>query len=72
MGIDKYKALNNKRRISEKSLILSALFFGGVGSLLGMIVFRHKIRKIKFVILIPISGLYTLALTVFMVYYLQS
>lgn len=54
-GIDKYCAIKNKRRISEKTLILTAFLLGGIGSLLGMITFHHKIRHIKFKLLIPIS-----------------
>ena len=41
MGIDKYKANKDKKRISEKTLILSA--------------FHHKTKKLKFKILMPLS-----------------
>jgi uncharacterized membrane protein YsdA (DUF1294 family) len=54
-GIDKYKAIKNKRRISEKTLVLSAFFLGGVGSLLGMFVFHHKTKHMKFKLLIPLA-----------------
>jgi uncharacterized membrane protein YsdA (DUF1294 family) len=54
-GIDKYKSIKNKWRISEKTLILSAFFMGRAGSLLGMIVFHHKTKHIKFKILIPLA-----------------
>lgn len=50
IGLDKYRAVKGKWRISEKSLWLVALFGGAIGSLLGMIVFRHKIRKVSFII----------------------
>ncbi|MBE7011491.1 MAG: DUF1294 domain-containing protein [Ruminococcaceae bacterium] len=53
-GYDKYKSIRNKRRISEKTLIGSAFLLGGVGALCGMFLFRHKIRKIKFCILVPV------------------
>ena len=43
-GIDKHKAKRSSRRISEKTLILSALFFGGTGTLLGMFAFKHKTK----------------------------
>jgi uncharacterized membrane protein YsdA (DUF1294 family) len=49
-GIDKFKAIINKRRISEKFLLLLAVFGGSIGSLLGMIIFRHKTQKIYFFI----------------------
>lgn len=54
MGIDKYKAIKNKNRISEYSLITTAIFGGSIGTLLGMIIFRHKIRKLKFITIIPL------------------
>ncbi len=47
-GVDKYFAINNKYRISENLLLFLGFVGGVLGSILGMIVFRHKIRKIKF------------------------
>lgn len=44
-GIDKWRAVRHKWRISEKALLSISLFSGVFGSLLGMIVFHHKIRK---------------------------
>lgn len=55
MGIDKYKAVRDKRRISEQTLLTAAFLFGSIGSILGALVFHHKTRKIKFQILFPIS-----------------
>lgn len=55
MGIDKYLAIKKKYRISEFHLITLTLFGGSVGSLLGMIIFRHKTKKMKFLIIIPLS-----------------
>jgi len=54
-GIDKQKAKNAKRRISETHLLACAFLMGGVGALLGMVVFRHKTRRLKFRLLIPTS-----------------
>lgn len=51
-GIDKWKAIHNKWRIPEATLITVALF-GVIGALLGMIVFHHKVRKPKFYISVP-------------------
>ena len=53
-GIDKLKAVGHKYRIPEKVLILLAAIGGAAGALLGMLVFRHKIRKPKFFVLVPI------------------
>lgn len=66
-GVDKYKAIHENYRISEKALILSALF-GPFGAYAGMRIFRHKIRKPLFSIIIPVfvlihivlmAGIYT-------------
>ena len=53
-GYDKIQALRKKYRIPEKVLIVLALAGGCYGSFLGMLIFHHKIRKIKFIIIIPI------------------
>ena len=44
-GLDKHKAIQHKRRISEKSLLLQTIIFGGIGAVLGGRLFRHKINK---------------------------
>ena len=56
---------NNEYRISEAALLTLALVGGSAGALLGMLVFRHKIRKPKFVILVPLFLIIHLALAVF-------
>ncbi|MFV0275047.1 MAG: DUF1294 domain-containing protein [Bacilli bacterium] len=53
-GLDKLKAIKNKRRVSEKSLIIIAFLFGSFGAFFGINFFRHKIKKIKFQIIIPL------------------
>ena len=45
MGLDKLFAKAKMWRISEKTLITLTVLFGGVGTTLGMFVFRHKITK---------------------------
>ena len=52
--IDKTKAKYNKYRISENTLLFLALIGGGVGSIIGMNLLRHKTQKSKFTILVPI------------------
>ncbi|MEJ2242345.1 MAG: DUF1294 domain-containing protein [Candidatus Bathyarchaeota archaeon] len=51
-GLDKIKSIHGKWRIPESRLLLIALL-GPFGSYIGMLLFRHKIRKIKFII-VPI------------------
>lgn len=54
-GIDKLKAKHNKRRIKEKTLLELTILGGGIGSLIGRIIFRHKTNKIYFTIVIFLS-----------------
>lgn len=46
--IDKFLAQNQKRRISERNLLLLTFFGGSIGSVLSMFLFRHKISKPSF------------------------
>ena len=55
MIIDKILAIKKKQRISEFHLLTITLFGGSIGTLLGMILVRHKIRKLKFILLVPLS-----------------
>lgn len=52
--IDKYKAKKNKYRIPEIVLLLISFIGGCFGFFIGMILFHHKTKKIKFYILIPL------------------
>lgn len=51
VGIDKKRAIQGKYRISERTLLLSGAIFGGYGFLIGMQLFNHKTRKLKFILL---------------------
>ena len=53
-GIDKRRAIKNRWRISEATLLISSLIGGVIGGLLGMSVFHHKTKKMKFKILMPL------------------
>jgi len=68
-GYDKKCAIKNKRRISEKQLILMALCFGGIGAFLGMQIFRHKTKHIKFQILIPLFMVVQIVVCIMLVIY---
>jgi uncharacterized membrane protein YsdA (DUF1294 family) len=52
---DKHKAKANRWRIPERTLLFLALF-GPFGALAGMLVFRHKTRHMKF-LLVPLFAL---------------
>ncbi|MCP8617072.1 DUF1294 domain-containing protein [Salirhabdus salicampi] len=45
MGFDKWKAKRGKYRIAERHLFISAFLGGALGCIIGMQLFRHKIRK---------------------------
>lgn len=47
-GIDKYKAVKQKHRIKEASLLLMAVFLGAAGAIAGSIIFNHKTQKLSF------------------------
>ena len=51
---DKKRAKSGKWRISEKALLLIALFGGSLGAFLAMQIFRHKTKHWYFVIGIPL------------------
>ena len=53
MGIDKLKAKKGMWRIPENTLFLFAFLGGGIGTIAGMYTFRHKTKKMKFVIGMP-------------------
>ena len=54
-GADKAKAKKGKWRIPEKTLLLFAACFGGLGAFLGMKIFRHKTKHTSFKIIVPVS-----------------
>lgn len=62
-GIDKIKSMVgislgpfklSFNRIPEKTLLTLSFFGGSAGALIGMLVFRHKSRKNRFRIIVPI------------------
>ena len=53
MGIDKHKAKKRAFRIPEATLFIVAIIGGSIGSILGMHIFRHKIRHWYFVYGMP-------------------
>ena len=53
-GSDKVRARRHKERIPERVLLGIALLGGSLGAGLGMWIFRHKTRHMRFVVLVPL------------------
>lgn len=65
-GIDKYKAKKKKWRTPELSLIVSAAAGGALGAFIGMKLFRHKTKHMKFQVLVPLFLVLWTALAVWL------
>ena len=66
-GLDKLKAKRGAWRIPEATLLLLALLGGSLGAFLGMEVFRHKTRHVKFKVLVPVFLLLHIVLAAYLV-----
>lgn len=53
-GYDKRCAVLHKRRIPERILLAFSLLLGSYAALSGMLLFRHKTRKLKFQLVLPL------------------
>lgn len=67
-GLDKGRAKSGKWRIPERTLLLLALIGGSLGALAGMIMFRHKTRKPKFFISVPVMFVVHCVIVAMLVY----
>lgn len=67
MFIDKRKAIKHKWRISESTLLLSAILGGSIGAILGMNIFRHKTKHLKFKFGLPLILIIQLSLILYIV-----
>ena len=69
-GIDKLLAKMHLFRIPEKALLATTFFFGILGSIAGMMIFKHKTRKSSFqhnfsaVVLLRVIALVSLGLII--------
>ncbi|MFH6970044.1 DUF1294 domain-containing protein [Flavobacterium petrolei] len=50
IGLDKWLAIQQKRRISERNLLFTSILGGTIGSGLAMLFFRHKTSKESFLL----------------------
>lgn len=67
MLIDKKKAINSKWRIPEKVIFIVTILGGGIGTIIGMYKFRHKTKKLKFTIGLPVITLSEIVLIIWIV-----
>ena len=67
MLVDKLKAKQGAWRIPERTLIGAAVLGGSIGAWMGMYLFRHKTKHIKFTLGIPVILVVQLALVVWLV-----
>lgn len=65
MLIDKKKAERGSWRIPEKTLLILTLLGGGVGTISGMYMFRHKTKKLRFTVGFPVILITEVALIVY-------
>lgn len=63
-GLDKWKAIHGKWRISEAKLLLMAIVGGSIGACLGMKAWNHKTMHKKFLYGIPLILIAQIALLV--------
>lgn len=64
-GIDKLKAQKRLWRIPEATLLMLAVAGGSIGAWVGMMVWRHKTRHLKFQIGVPLIFAIQFALLVY-------
>ena len=67
MWLDKQKAKKGNWRIQEKTLFIITALGGGIGTIAGMYTFRHKTRKIGFVIGFPFITILEIATIIWFV-----
>ena len=65
MGIDKWKAKRGSWRIKEATLFTFVLLGGGIGGILGMIIFHHKTKKLKFQIGFPTILIFEIVIIIY-------
>ena len=63
--LDKKRSIKNKYRIQEKTLLTLSMIGGCFGGIIGMNLFHHKTKKIKFKIIYVFCAVW-----VILIYYL--
>ena len=66
MGIDKWKAKRGSWRIPEDSLFMFTILGGGIGTIAGIYTFRHKTKKLKFTVGMPVIMILEILLFIYL------
>lgn len=69
MYIDKQKAKKGKWRIPEKTLFIITGLGGGIGTIAGMYIFRHKTQKVAFVIGFPLITILEIIAVIYFMFF---
>lgn len=69
MGLDKFKAKKGFWRTPEKTIFTITLLGGGIGTVTGMYLFRHKTKKMKFIIGLPTILISEIVLIIYFVFF---
>ncbi|WP_288222255.1 DUF1294 domain-containing protein [uncultured Clostridium sp.] len=64
--IDKQKAIKRQWRIKESTLFLLSIIGGSLGTILGMYIFRHKTKHLKFTLGIPLIIIIQIIIFIFL------
>ena len=72
MGYDKRCAKEGKWRVPEKTLFIAAGCFGGLGGVLGMLLFRHKTKHWYFKLFFPLLLVIQIAVLALLVWKTQG
>ena len=69
MFIDKQKAKKGAWRIPEKTLFIVTTLGGGIGTITGMYIFRHKTQKLNFVVGLPLITILEVLLAIYFIFF---
>ena len=69
MFIDKQKAKKGAWSIPEKTLFIATTLGGGIGTIAGMYIFRHKTQKLNFVVGLPLITILEVLLAIYFIFF---
>lgn len=73
IAVDKKRVgVRDKARINEVAMLLVAGFFGAIGTLFAMLIFRHKWYKWYFKVFVPILAVVNVLLAIVIIYFLYE